>query len=91
MGLDGEMLGLCDPWENLEDMLDSHELRRVVPGEEGDLENELTVGVFSVELLLEGVRPGIGLGGVGVCSLVSFCVSVDFFTSAGLEVWLLEL
>jgi len=81
-GLVGEVPELCDPGENFEDMLDSHEFRRWVPGD-GDLGPPFNVAAFSVELLLENPgRPGMGLGAVGECSLASstlvFWTEIDF-------------
>lgn len=67
-GLAGAPWALCAPGEeNFEDMLDSHEFRRDVPGDGDNFGRlPLSVTVFSEDALLEKLgRWGIFRGGVG--------------------------
>jgi len=87
----GVLLALCDPGENLEEILDNQEFLRVVPGD-GDLDPTVNGDIFSAEVVLENPgRFGIGLGKVGVCSLDSmprsFCAEIDVVSIEGCFVW----
>lgn len=81
----------------MEDILDNHEFRRVVPGD-GDFETPVNVTVFSVEPLLDTPgRLGIGLGCAG-CSFLSLLKLRslgdigDVFSTVGIGgLWLREL
>lgn len=65
--------------ENFEEMDESHELRREMPGEEG-LEPLFNVVVLSVELLREKLgRCGMGFGAV-VARGVVLCGDVESFS-----------
>lgn len=73
--VDNVAFALYDPGENLEEMLDNQEFRRV-PGD-GDFEPTFNGDVLSKELLLEGPgRVGIGLGGEEVCSFATSLLSL---------------